>query len=47
MQRFIQGTVSIFIPVYEGSDLLAELLVTLTNDAYEKRDHRCCDRTSR
>jgi len=38
MQHFIQGMVSIFIPVYEGSDLLAELLETLTNDAYEKKE---------
>jgi len=29
---------SIFIPVYEGSDLLAKLLETLTNDAYEKKE---------
>jgi cellulose synthase/poly-beta-1,6-N-acetylglucosamine synthase-like glycosyltransferase len=38
MQHYVQGMISIFIPVYEGSDLLAELLETLTNDAYEKKE---------
>ena len=38
MQHHIQGMVSVFIPVYEGSDLLAELLETLIEDAYEKKE---------
>jgi cellulose synthase/poly-beta-1,6-N-acetylglucosamine synthase-like glycosyltransferase len=38
MQHYVQGMASIFIPVYEGSDLLAELLETLTNDTYEKKE---------
>jgi cellulose synthase/poly-beta-1,6-N-acetylglucosamine synthase-like glycosyltransferase len=32
------GKVSVFIPVYVGSDLLEGLVKTLTNDAYERKE---------
>lgn len=34
----LSGKISVFIPVYEHSDLLEELLESLANDSYRNRE---------